>query len=105
MGDGIIVVEEVLGGAGGLRIIDKGLGLEAVGFGELVSHPEGELGFAGAGLPGQQQRAFEHVGDFEGIEKAGGREVFGRPVVDGQVLELNHRCAYDGQFKEFVPAD
>jgi len=58
MGNGVVVIEEVFGGAGCLCVINMRLGLESIRLCQLVRRPEGKLGFAGAGLAGQQQRPF-----------------------------------------------
>ena len=58
VGDGVVVIEEVFGGAGCLCVINMRLGLESIRLCQLVRRPEGKLGFAGAGLAGQQQRPF-----------------------------------------------
>jgi hypothetical protein len=85
------VIKEVFGRAGGLGVIDQGLGLETVGRGELVGGPEGELSLAGAGLSGEEEGSLQHIGDFERIEEARAGYIIGRVIIDGQVAEGDHR--------------
>jgi hypothetical protein len=42
------------------------------------------VGLAGSGLAGEDE-ALEHVGDFEGVEEAGGEELVRGGVVGGDV--------------------